>query len=210
MSIQNVYQDAVISGGNKRKYTLENTGANSVYINDVTTYSVTGSEFGATDANQLAEGQVRINTSATSGDDKNLYDALTAIGWTDAVDGVLLSKNLFAKLVNNASDEYTSNNWTVRKNANGTFEAWRKYTASGVAISTQVGSVYQTASNLTLQTPSGVGTIEYANVTPIFGTWSVWAAMYGATTTQLSYRLMSTASRSSTSYTLGFYIKGTM
>lgn len=86
MSIVNTYQDAVVSGGGNRIYELVPTSGGRAYINDVTTYSVTGSNFGAEDANQLAEGYCRLDTSAASGTvDGDLFQLITDMGWSDVI-----------------------------------------------------------------------------------------------------------------------------
>ena len=218
-NLQSQYVDAVIDTGVNpypyyHMYDSSGNFMEDVMMEEGAVYIQQGSDFSSQDVEALAEGQTRIDTNAVSGDDYDLYTALTNANWTGAISGDLFTKNLFAKLVdfyvNNGFTEYTDNNWAVRKYNNGSFTATRKFSASNVTIGTAVGSLYQNSANLTLTMPSSITTLENVNITPVHGSYGVIPAVYGATTSTISYRLMSTASRTSTTYTLYFSISGKM
>lgn len=111
----------------------------------------------------------------------------------------------------------TSGRWKIRKYTFGEFEAW--YTTSGtLTIATKVGSLYQSASNSTINLPSGsdwsVSSVEYADVKLMSSSYGVWSYISGVTvpfggTGYISYRGMSALSRASSTYTIQAYVKGT-
>lgn len=87
MAITQTYVDAVLntSVNPNRKYSVTQVAENIIMLEDVTDYSVTGSEFGAEDANALAEGYCRLDDTATSGVDYELYSAIQSLGWESEV-----------------------------------------------------------------------------------------------------------------------------
>lgn len=102
MAITQTYVDAVLntSVNPNRKYSVTEVAENIIMLEDITDYSVTGSEFAAEDANQLAEGYARLDTD-TSTTDGNLISALNTLTWGDVIEAnsILNTKSLFNYIV---------------------------------------------------------------------------------------------------------------
>lgn len=105
-------------------------------------------------------------------------------------------------------DAGSNGNWTYKKYSNGSFEAW--YSSTGtMSITTPVGQVYQSASNSHINfTISNVASVHYADVKLITGSYGVWTYLTGASADGLDYRGVSPLSRSSATYTIKAYVKG--
>lgn len=89
MALKQNYVDAVLNTAvnPRRKYIMQDNGDGTVSFVDATTYTVIGSPFGAEDVNDLAEGKIRLDTEATSGEDYELSEAICALGWeTDVIE----------------------------------------------------------------------------------------------------------------------------
>lgn len=102
----------------------------------------------------------------------------------------------------------TSGNWEYITIGN-LFIGAISYTGT-LAITTQVGQVYQTASSSTINYPVTMAGVQYANVNIVSSSYSVWTAVYSSNTTSLQYRALSTASRSSSSYRIKAFVIGTI
>ena len=100
----------------------------------------------------------------------------------------------------------TSGNWTYIED-NGYFYGWYNTTGS-LTIGTAVGSVYQTASNATINLPVTLSSNIYARVNVCTTSYSVWTAIYNVGTSSISYRAMSGSSRSSATYTIEAFVMG--
>ncbi len=81
-------------------------------------------------------------------------------------------------------------------------------TGASLTITTQVGSVYQTSSNANITIPFTLNSVLFGDVNVISSSYSVWTAMYGLSTSSLSYRALSTASRSQSTYTITAVVVG--
>ena len=102
----------------------------------------------------------------------------------------------------------TSGNWTYYKYNNGIIEQFLNETLT-TAISTAVGSLYQTPSNTTRTMPVEMTSVLDANVAAFSDSFSVWTALYSISNTQVAFRLLSAATRTSTSYNVKAHIIGT-
>lgn len=105
-----------------------------------------------------------------------------------------------------AMEYKTSGNWhyiTLGKTFIGVYA-----TTGTLAITSAVGSVYQTGSNASISFPVTLNSLYYANVSVQTSSYSVWTAVYSASTSGLSYRAMSAASRASATYNIKSLIIG--
>lgn len=88
-NLKDSYADAVLdtSVNAKPRYGFTWINGNQVaLIEDISTYLVQGTTFGADDAEALAEGYCRLDTSAASGTvDGDLFQLITDMGWADVI-----------------------------------------------------------------------------------------------------------------------------
>lgn len=87
-SLKDQYVDQVLdtSVNQYRRYKLIDTSVQSEkMLQDVSKYSVEGTEFGADDVEALAEGYCRFDTTATSGTDYELMQLISDLGWADVI-----------------------------------------------------------------------------------------------------------------------------
>lgn len=128
-------------------------------LEDVTSYLVDGTVFGADDVEALAEGYCRLDTSAASGTvDGDLFQLITDMGWSDVVisGNMLDAKALFNHISDATFTEETDGDWIVRKYSNGTEEAFYSKSQNvncNTAVSTVSPSFYR--GNVTVALPTG-------------------------------------------------------
>lgn len=112
-------------------------------------------------------------------------------------------------MVDYVISDTTSGNWKVRKWNSGKVEMWYKATNQSLTIATQVGSLYQTASNVNVAYPETLGNVQFVNVSVLQSNYSVWSVLYGSTNSQVSFRCFSASSRAqATTYTIEVYVVG--
>ena len=101
----------------------------------------------------------------------------------------------------------TSNGWTYKKFADGTFEAWGKFTKT-FAISTQSGQCYFSTSQNQITPNIGIDTIEYA-MCGYQGGEGVLGKINWIASDGITFALFSTISRTSAARNACLSIKGT-
>lgn len=112
---------------------------------------------------------------------------------------MLNTKKLLTKILNSLGVK-TSGDWTYLQIGSLFIGAYS--TTGSLTIASQVGSVYQTASNAQIALPITLTSNLYSNVAIRTSSYSVWSAIYGSNSTTIQYRALSTASRSSTNYNI--------
>lgn len=117
-------------------------------------------------------------------------------------------KKLLTKIMKSLYITVTSGNWTYRKYLDGTFEGWYSTTGT-MTIGSGVGSLYQSGTTSIIALPITLSSISFANVTLYNTTYGVWAYLLNTSTTNISYRAFSAISRSSATYHIKAYVKGT-
>lgn len=149
----------------------------------------------------------------------------TAIGFgrsvDDGVDGIFTNMDIDLASgkhykINGVSLDYitsqgTSGNWSYRKWNSGKVEVWLHETNATLAITSAVGSMYQSSPNITRTIPSAVTltSVSYSNVDIKNANYSVWASTWNCSTTTIYFRAMSALQRTSASgYTIDAYIVG--
>lgn len=75
-------------------------------------------------------------------------------------------------------------------------------TTGSLTIGTAVGSIYQTSSNASISYPVTLNNLYYASVDVASSSYSVWTAIYSASTSGIAYRAMSSATRASSTYNI--------
>ena len=109
------------------------------------------------------------------------------------------------------TSEGSSGNWTYRKWSTGKIELWLHETGTTLAITSAVGSLYQSPSNITRSFPSAVSfsAVSFSDVNIKNSSYSVWASAWNCNTTTIYFRAVSALSRASASgYTIDAYIVG--
>lgn len=120
-------------------------------------------------------------------------------------------KKLFTKILKCCYTTGTSNSWTYKKYADGTYEAWRYYQATGMALTTSsAGTYYSTSGYKDLNYPSFHSTLTFAagkeTTSHSSGVW-IYNVVDNTTYLRVNYRAhASTASASCGGY---FHIVGT-
>ena len=108
-------------------------------------------------------------------------------------------------------EQGTSGNWSYRKYHSGIYEAW--YTGTNTfAIDGRFSSNspvlwYGAIQNLSL--PFAVTSIQYVDVKALYSNWGVWTAITQADSGGIKYQVFSALSRTSATYAIRGYIKGT-
>lgn len=106
----------------------------------------------------------------------------------------------------------TSDNWTYKKYADGTFEAW--YTGS---ITTEItahpsawpAGVYRSTAGVTINYPSFVTSISHSAITLVRSTAAVWVYELGDTDGHITFFALAFQQYNNATYTARCYITGT-
>lgn len=146
------------------------------------------------DAMTSSEAQDGIVTDTRVISPKVLKDAILEIAGT-SIDPIV--------------EQGSKNGWDWRKYESGRYEAWYSGSVT-MAITGVIGSIYQSSSNSTLSIPSEIGALSviYGGVTLHINTYGVWSYVIAMSTSSISYRGFSAASRVSASYDVRAYIYG--
>ena len=110
---------------------------------------------------------------------------------------MLNTKKLLTKILNSLGI-ITSGDWTYLQIGSLFIGAYS--TTGSLTISSQVGSVYSTASNAQIALPITLTSNLYSNVAVRKSDYSVWTAIYGSNGTLIQYRVLSAYSRESANY----------
>lgn len=108
-------------------------------------------------------------------------------------------------------EQGTSGNWSYRKYNSGIYEAW--YTGTNTfAIDGRFSAAspvlyYGAIQNLSL--PFAVTSIQYVDVKAFYSNWGVWTAITQANSSGIKYQSLSAVARTSVTYAIRGYIKGT-
>lgn len=120
---------------------------------------------------------------------------------------MLDTKKLFTKILE-AFGVRTSGNWKYIILGN-VFIGAVSYQGT-LTIQTAVGQIYQTASSSSITYPETLDSVQYANVTIVDSSYSVWTAIYSSSTSGLSYRALSALSRAAKQYRIKAFVFGTV
>lgn len=135
---------------------------------------------------------------------------LTATGNVDAGSYSLNGTAISGQVIESGTRTESGTTWHYIKYASGIIECWNQYDGD-IAITTAVGSLYQNAANIERSLPTGLGinAVHDAHVAIRSGSYSVWPALYGYSTSSVIFRALSALSRTNTSYTITVSIRGT-
>lgn len=119
-------------------------------------------------------------------------------------------KALLAKLTKNAFESGVTGNWSYRKYADGTFEAWCADT-NNVALQTTWGALYVSSSPIQVTLPSFADMAGWTVIPAANG--GEWIRIITKTGTQdppyFTYTPAAAVSRNAASRTAYFYVTGT-
>lgn len=108
-------------------------------------------------------------------------------------------------------EQGTSGNWSYRKYNSGIYEAWytgtNTFAIDGRFASNSPVLWYGATQNLSL--PFAVTSIQYVDVKAFYSNWGVWTAITQADSGGIKYQVFSALARTSATYAIRGYIKGT-
>lgn len=172
------------------------SGASNQY--DITsaegTVYTAGTLLNATNLNKLTQLDSTVETAFTS-------DGMTAGTYNNEVSDALMY------LLNNLKAQ-TSGAWTYLE-IGGIFIGMYSGTQTA-AITEAVGSSYQSSSSYSITYPKTLTSVRFMSVSMVAGSYAVWTQIRSLSTTALSYRPLSTGSRTSTSYAVRALVIGTV
>lgn len=144
--------------------------------------------------------------------DNNRSNALT-VDWSGNVNiasGALYHVN-GAPISDFVVEQGTSGNWSYRKYNSGIYEAWytgtNTFAIDGRFASNSPVLWYGATQNLSL--PFAVTSIQYVDVKALYSNWGVWTAITQADSGGIKYQAFSALARTSATYAIRGYIKGT-
>ena len=196
------------ASGSNRSNALTVDWNGNVDIASGAKYKINGTALAASDVGAVPTTRT-VNSKTLSADITLDASDVSAVPTSRTVNGKALSADVAD--ADYVTSQGTSGNWEYRKWNSGKVELWLHETNATLAINSAVGNMYQSSSNITRTVPSAVTltSVLYSNVNIKYGSYSVWTAVYGCTTSTLTFRPMSALSRASTAgYTIDAYIVG--
>lgn len=152
------------SMGGKRRYNLIQNSDGTYSLEDITDYTQTGSDFGASQMNQTNQA---VNESCDKADVIDSMEDIVANQASGKIAGAKAVAALIEKSVIESGDNY-------RKWADGTLEVWGKTSLSAIPITSHTGILYN-SSMLTVYYPVDFAeapevNVDFANDGGVFAT----------------------------------------